>query len=88
MSTDQVISFMDNEAIALIHLHNDALVITLQMANILTKRILVDCGSLVNVLFMDTLKVMGIEESFINRHPTILIGFSSNKNTPLVRLLF
>ncbi|KAL5581265.1 hypothetical protein UlMin_013707 [Ulmus minor] len=74
--TDQVISFVDNEATALINPHHDALVISLLVANCKIKRILVDNGSSTNVLFLNALKEMKIDESNIRRCTTVLVGFS------------
>ncbi|XP_031263855.1 uncharacterized protein LOC116122079 [Pistacia vera] len=56
--------------------HHDALVISLQIANILVKRVFVDEGSSTNILFLKAMKAMGLDESNISRRPTILVGFS------------
>ncbi|KAL5580697.1 hypothetical protein UlMin_013139 [Ulmus minor] len=77
--TDQVISFVDNEATALINPHHDALVISLLVANCKIKRILVDNGSSTNVLFLTALKEMKIDESNIRRCATVLVGFSGEQ---------
>ncbi|KAL5542741.1 hypothetical protein UlMin_010451 [Ulmus minor] len=77
--TDQVISFIDNEATTLINPHHDALVISLLVANYKIKRILVDNGSSTNVLFLNVLKEMKIDESNIRRCATVLVGFSGEQ---------
>ncbi|KAL5576029.1 hypothetical protein UlMin_017728 [Ulmus minor] len=77
--TNQVISFVDNEATALINPHHDALVISLLVANCKIKRILVDNGSSTNVLFLNALKEMKIDESNIRRCATVLVGFSGEQ---------
>ncbi|KAL5577724.1 hypothetical protein UlMin_019423 [Ulmus minor] len=77
--TDQVISFVDNEATSLINPHHDALVISLLVANCKIKRILVDNGSSTNVLFLNALKEMKIDESNIHRYATVLVGFSGEQ---------
>ncbi|KAJ9555927.1 hypothetical protein OSB04_010541 [Centaurea solstitialis] len=58
--------------------HHDALVIQLTIGNCLTKRILIDGGSSANVIFADTLKIMGIDRSNIVRRTTTLIGFNGD----------
>ncbi|KAL5545185.1 hypothetical protein UlMin_008969 [Ulmus minor] len=78
-ATDQVISFVDNEATSLINPHHDALVISLLVANCKIKRILVDNGSSTNVLFLNALKEMKIDESNIRRCTTVLVGFSGEQ---------
>ncbi|XP_031266319.1 uncharacterized protein LOC116124721 [Pistacia vera] len=65
--THQVIQFEDDEPIALAAPHHDALVISLQVTNILVKRVFVDGGSSTNILFLKTVKAMGLEEANINR---------------------
>ena len=59
--------------------HHDALLVSLQIANILVKRVFVDGGSSANILFLETVKAMGLEEANINRRPTLLVGFSSEQ---------
>ncbi|XP_038719859.1 uncharacterized protein LOC120012498 [Tripterygium wilfordii] len=68
--------FADDEATQLLHPHHDALVLTLQVATINLKRILIDNGSSANVLFLATYKGMGLDETLILRKSTTLIGFN------------
>ena len=70
---------MDYEYKELISPHDDALVISILIANFLTKRVLIDNGSFANVIFLDALTEMRIEESAIIRQPTTLYGFSGEK---------
>ena len=58
-------------------LQDDALVISLSIANCLTKRILVDNRSFMNVLFLNVYREMGLQESDITRRYISLVGFSS-----------
>ncbi|XP_038699466.1 uncharacterized protein LOC119996767 [Tripterygium wilfordii] len=74
--TNQVMVFTDDEATQLLHSHQDALVLTLQVANINLKRILIDNGSSANVLFLAAYKGMGLDETLILRKSTTLIGFN------------
>ncbi|XP_038701868.1 uncharacterized protein LOC119998599 [Tripterygium wilfordii] len=77
--TRQVISFTDDEMTKLLNPHDDALVITLQIANCEVKRIMIDDGSSVNLLFMSTLQAMRLSEADIIRGPIPLIGFSGEQ---------
>ncbi|XP_031265000.1 uncharacterized protein LOC116123354 [Pistacia vera] len=74
-----VIQFEDDEPITQAAPHHDALVVSLQIANILVKRVFVDGGSSANILFLTTVKAMDLEEENINRRPTLLVGFSSQQ---------
>ena len=76
MATDQIITFVDNEALGLINPHHDALVISLLIANCRIKRVLVDNGSSTNMLFLNALKEMKIDKSTIHRRSTIFVGFN------------
>ena len=79
---NQIINFVDNEAIALINPHDDTLVINLLISNFKIKRILVDNGLSSNFLFMISLKEMKIDEFNVRHHSTVLVGFSGeNKFT-------
>ena len=55
------ITFTEDEALNVIHLHNDALVVSLKVANNLVHRVLVNNGSSVDVLFKSALDKMNIE---------------------------
>ncbi|XP_031268526.1 uncharacterized protein LOC116127002 [Pistacia vera] len=68
----QVIQFEDDEPVTLAAPHHDALVLSLQIANILVKMVFVDGGSSANILFLEAVKAMGLEETNINRRPTLL----------------
>ncbi|KAJ9538325.1 hypothetical protein OSB04_031058 [Centaurea solstitialis] len=63
--------------------HHDALVIQLTIGNCLTKRVLIDGGSSANVIFAETLKIMGIDRSNIVRRTTTLIGFNGDATSTL-----
>ncbi|XP_031280937.1 uncharacterized protein LOC116139397 [Pistacia vera] len=77
--THQVIQFEDDEPVTLAAPYHDALVVSLQIANILVKRVFVDRGSSANILFLEAVKAMGLEEANINMWPTLLVGFSSEQ---------
>ncbi|XP_031269851.1 uncharacterized protein LOC116128280 [Pistacia vera] len=74
-----VIQFEDDEPVTLAAPHHDALVISLQVANVLVKKVFVDGGSSANILFLEAVKAMGLEEVNINRRSTLLVGFSSEQ---------
>ncbi|XP_057771155.1 uncharacterized protein LOC130990957 [Salvia miltiorrhiza] len=79
----QTISFTTSESTRLLNPHHDALVISICIANCLTKRVLIDNGSSANVLFLSTLREMGIDETKIIRKMTVLVGFSGEQKSTL-----
>ncbi|KAJ9566095.1 hypothetical protein OSB04_002061 [Centaurea solstitialis] len=81
------ITFDQDDTQGVHHKHHDALVIQLTVGNCSTKRILIDGGSSANVIFADTLKVMGIERSEIVRRSTTLIGFNGDPMNTLGEII-
>ncbi|WZZ88538.1 uncharacterized protein LOC106359319 [Brassica napus] len=75
LGTDEI-SFTANEQEKVLTPHHDALVISLNVANCLVKRILVDNGSSGNIFFQAAYKYLGLEEGALTRRVTPLIGFS------------
>ena len=63
--------------------HNDALLISLSIANCLTKRILVDNGSSANVLFLNAYLEMRLKEANITLSCISLVGFSGESKTTI-----
>ncbi|KAK0573912.1 hypothetical protein LWI29_015434 [Acer saccharum] len=81
---DETVTFKSTYKSDLFSTHHDALVISLHIANCLTKRILVDNGSSCNILFNSVLREMQVvNESKLNCRMTMLIGFSGEQNSTL-----
>ncbi|KAF2589753.1 hypothetical protein F2Q70_00039451 [Brassica cretica] len=70
------ISFTAKEQEKVLTPHHGALVISLNVANCLVKRILVDNGSSGNIIFQAAYKDQWLEEGALTRRVTPLIGFS------------
>ena len=85
---DYSIAFTSDEARMIRRPHDDALVITLAIANCEVKRILVDNGSSTNVLFFSALMMMEVDKSQIERMHVILMGFNgeSTQAAGMIRL--
>ncbi|KAG7542873.1 Retrotransposon gag domain [Arabidopsis thaliana x Arabidopsis arenosa] len=71
------ISFDEEETRYLERPHDDALVITLDVANFEVSRILIDTGSSVDLIFLSTLERMGISRADIVGPPSPLVAFTS-----------
>ncbi|KAG7579052.1 Reverse transcriptase domain [Arabidopsis thaliana x Arabidopsis arenosa] len=71
------ISFNEEETRHLERPHDDALVITLDVANFEVSRILIDTGSLVDLIFLGTLERMRISRADIVGPPSPLVAFTS-----------
>ena len=55
---------------------HDSLVISLPVRNCLIRRILIDNGSAVNIIMLETLQQMGLTEVDMVKKSTVLVGFS------------
>uniref|UniRef100_A0A803PU78 Uncharacterized protein n=1 Tax=Cannabis sativa TaxID=3483 RepID=A0A803PU78_CANSA len=73
---DILLSFNQGEASELEHPHDNALVITLDVAHVRMKHMLVDTGSSANNLFAGVLKEMEIEDLKAQDTQVTLVGFS------------
>ncbi|XP_074315437.1 uncharacterized protein LOC141651635 [Silene latifolia] len=63
--------------------HHDALIITLSIGNCLVKKILVDTGSSVNHIMLETFKNMGFSEKDLVQKAVPLVGFSGETKQSL-----
>ncbi|KAK0580870.1 hypothetical protein LWI29_007278 [Acer saccharum] len=80
---DETVTFRSTDKSDLFSPHHDALVISLHIANCLTKRILIDNGSSCNILFNSALREMQVDESKLSRRTTMLTGFSGEQKSTL-----
>ncbi|XP_042944676.1 uncharacterized protein LOC122278563 [Carya illinoinensis] len=78
-----VISFEEANREGVLYPHDDALVITLVIANYATRRMLVDNGSSANILFWEAFVRMGIDVGKLRLSPTPLKGFSGDTVQPI-----
>ncbi|KAG7557044.1 Integrase catalytic core [Arabidopsis suecica] len=77
------ISFDNSDTQGLTGPHDDALVITLDVANFEVTRCLIDNGSSVDLIFLSTLQRMGISKADIIGPPAPLVAFTSDTSMSL-----
>ncbi|KAG7583672.1 Ribonuclease H-like superfamily [Arabidopsis suecica] len=77
------ISFDNSDSQGLTGPHDDALVITLDVANFEVTRCLIDTGSSVDLIFLSTLQRMGISKADIIGPPAPLVAFTSDTSMSL-----
>ncbi|KAG7588540.1 Ribonuclease H-like superfamily [Arabidopsis suecica] len=77
------ISFDNSDTQGLSGPHDDALVITLDVANFEVTRCLIDIGSSVDLIFLSTLQRMGISKTDIIGPPAPLVAFTSDTSMSL-----
>ena len=77
--TNLTLEFPDDRDSSLTNPHHDALVVSLQVANFMIRRVLIDTGSSANIIFTTTLADMHVASDAIIRRSTVLIGFSGEQ---------
>ncbi|KAG7588680.1 Retrotransposon gag domain [Arabidopsis suecica] len=77
------ISFENSDTQGVIGPHDDALVITLDVANFEVTRCLIDTGNSVDLIFLSTLQRMGISKADIIGPPAPLVAFTSDTSMSL-----
>ena len=76
---EPTISFTDEEAERIHHPHDDAIVITLLIADFITRRVLVDNGSSVDILYYPAFQQMRLGRDLLRLVCSPLIGFGGMK---------
>ena len=72
---EPTISFIDEEAERIHHSHDDAIVITLLIVDYTTRKVLVDNGSLADILYYPAFQQMRLGRDLLRPACLLLIGF-------------
>ena len=79
----QAITFIDKDIERIHHPHDDAIVITLLIADYTTRRVLVDNGSLADILYYPAFQQMRLGRDQIRLVNSPLVGFSGMRVQPV-----
>ena len=83
MRTDQeLITFGDEDLKGTIQPHDDALVVTTRISGFLVKRVMMDQGSGVDVMYLDLFKGLGLKNQDLIMYDTSLISFDGRVVIP------
>ncbi|KAM1636179.1 hypothetical protein ACFX1X_014357 [Malus domestica] len=77
------ICFYPEEEIGIIYPHNDPLIVEAHIANFEVRRILVDTGALVNIMFTEAFRALNVAEHLLDRSISPMISFSGDIVQPL-----
>ena len=77
-----VLGFSDEDKIRTIQSHDDALVVTLRIGGCDVKRVLVDQGSAVKVMYPDPYKGLNIKLNDLSTYDSPLVSFKGKTVTP------
>ena len=80
---EQAITFTEEDAKRIHHPHNNTIVITLLIANYTTRRVLIDNGSSVDILYFLAFQQMRLERDWLCPVSSPLVGFSGMKVQPV-----
>ena len=79
----QAITFMDKDAKRVHHPHDDAIIITLLITNYTTRKMLVDNGSSIDILYYPVFQQMRLGRDQIRPVSSPLVGFGGMKVQPV-----
>ncbi|XP_068339004.1 uncharacterized protein [Pyrus communis] len=77
------ICFYPEEERGIIYPHNDPLIVKAHIANFDVRRILVDTGASVNIMFAEAFKTLNVAEHLLDQSVSPLISFSGDVVQPL-----
>uniref|UniRef100_A0A2N9FJJ2 Uncharacterized protein n=1 Tax=Fagus sylvatica TaxID=28930 RepID=A0A2N9FJJ2_FAGSY len=80
---DLPITFTEEDARKVVHPHDDALVVTLEIAGYSTRRVLIDNGSSANIIYLTAFQQMRIGKDQLRPIETPLVGFAGTSVYPL-----
>ena len=78
-----IIRFSENDAQRLHHPHDDALVVSIRVGDYNMHKVLVDNGSLANILYYPAFQQIGIERERLILTNASLVGFGGTRVFPL-----
>ena len=74
-STKEKIAFDNDDLEGTTQSHDDALVVTLKIGGFLIKRVMIDQGSGVKIMYLDLYKGLGLKVEDLTKYDTPLVGF-------------
>uniref|UniRef100_A0A2N9G960 Reverse transcriptase domain-containing protein n=1 Tax=Fagus sylvatica TaxID=28930 RepID=A0A2N9G960_FAGSY len=80
---DQIISFSEEDARGTHQPHDDALVITVNIAGFTTRRVMVDNGSSADILYLLAYQQMQLDKDKLRPMDAPLVGFTGDKVCPV-----
>uniref|UniRef100_A0A2N9J111 RNA-directed DNA polymerase n=1 Tax=Fagus sylvatica TaxID=28930 RepID=A0A2N9J111_FAGSY len=80
---DLPIIFAEEDARKVFHPHDDALVVTLEIAGYSTRRVLIDNGSSADIIYLTAFQQMRIDKAQLRPIETPLVGFAGTSVYPL-----
>ncbi|KAL2250014.1 UNVERIFIED_CONTAM: Retrovirus-related Pol polyprotein from transposon opus [Sesamum indicum] len=83
IESDEEITFGDKDVAGGVRSQNDPMVIKLDIANFIVRKVLIDNGSSADIILWDVLVKMGLENTKLESVRTPLVGFGGTEIVPL-----
>ena len=80
--TKELIAFNDDDLEGTIQPHDDALEVTARINGFIVKRVLIDQGSGIEVMYLDLFKGIGLNNEDLSKYDTPLMGFDGRMGIP------
>ena len=81
-STKEKIAFDNNDLEGTTKPHDHTLVVTLRIGGFLIKRVMIDQGSGVKIMYLDLYKGLGLKVEDLTKYDTLLVGFDGKMVIP------
>ena len=85
MDIPLVLGFSDEDKVGTIQPHDDALVVTLRIGGYDVRRIMIDQGSAVDIMYPDLYKGLGLKPENLAAYSSPLVSFEGRMVVPKVR---
>jgi hypothetical protein len=79
---NQIITFSEDDARGIHQPHDDALVVTITIADFITRRVLIDNGSSADIIYLPAYQQMKIDKEQMRPIDIPLVGFTGDKVKP------
>lgn len=76
------LGFSEEDKIGTFQPHNDALIVTLRIEGYDVKRVLVDQGSKVEIMYLNLYKGLNLKPKDLSKYDCLLVGFDGRTVTP------
>ena len=77
-----ILGFLDKDKVGTIQSHDDALVVTLRIGGYNVKRVMVDQGSVVDIMYPDLYKGLGLKPKDLAAYSSLLVSFEGRIVVP------
>ena len=82
MNVSLVLGFSDEDKLGTIQPHDDALVVTLRICGYDVKRVMIDQGNAVEIMYPDLYKGLGLKPENLTAYSSPLVSFESKMVVP------